>query len=249
MSKPTLHILWMYPDVLHLHGDRGNVMALARVAGLMGAAAETRRADSLREPLDLQWADILYFASGELKRMPAVISALMAQKEALDRYVAAGKMIVAIGNSAAILAQWTKKTDNAKFTGLKLLDITCRQCANVFGDDLWFETAGGLQAIGCQIRILDIKLGRDQAPLGRVRYGYGNNNQDKTEGARSGNIIASNCQGPLLVKNPRLAARWIHDALAVRGVGLSPELNDADVEWEDKSFALIRKFIENKAGK
>ena len=44
MSKPTLHILWMYPDVLHLHGDRGNVMALARVAGLMGAAAETRRA-------------------------------------------------------------------------------------------------------------------------------------------------------------------------------------------------------------
>ena len=36
MNRPSLHVLWMYPDVLHLHGDRGNVMALRHVAGLMG---------------------------------------------------------------------------------------------------------------------------------------------------------------------------------------------------------------------
>lgn len=246
MNRPSLHVLWMYPDVLHLHGDRGNVMALRHVAGLMGIDAEIRRVDSLQEAPDFAWADLLYFGSGELKRMPVVVSALIAQKEALDRYVAGNGMIVASGSSAAILAQWTKKTDNAKFSGLKLLDITCKQCENVYGDDLWFELPDGGQAIGCQIRVIDIRLSREQAPLGRVLYGYGNNGQDGSEGARSGNLIACNAQGPLLVKNPRLAAAWICDALAAHGVTDVAAPDEADFVWEDASFALIRKFIEDK---
>ena len=78
MNRPSLHVLWMYPDVLHLHGDRGNVMALRHVAGLMGIDAEIRRVDSLQEAPDFAWADLLYFGSGELKRMPVVVSALIA---------------------------------------------------------------------------------------------------------------------------------------------------------------------------
>lgn len=26
-----INILWMYPDILNLHGDRGNIMAFERV--------------------------------------------------------------------------------------------------------------------------------------------------------------------------------------------------------------------------
>ena len=69
-------VLWLYPDILNLHGDRGNLMALERIGKLMELPVEVRRVDKLTDPLPLDEADLLVLTSGEVKNMPHVIDAL-----------------------------------------------------------------------------------------------------------------------------------------------------------------------------
>ena len=248
MEAKSLHILWMYPDVLHLHGERGNAMALCHVASLLGVEAELRRVTSLREQPDLEWADLLLFNSGELKCAPKVVSALVAHKEALESYVAEGKMILTMGTSGAILAKTTKRLDGSRFTGLKLLDMNCKEREHIYGDDLWFQLPDGSQLIGNQIQVVDSKLEPGQETLGQILYGYGND-KEGGEGARKGNILFTNCLGPVLVKNPCFTAGLIADALAAKGITLDPSLPEEAIATEKASFALIEAFIQTKMKK
>ena len=86
-------ILWLYPDILNLHGDRGNLMALERIGGLLDLPVEVRRVDNLTDTLPLAEADLLVLTSGEVKNMPYVVDALRRERAALDDYVARGGYI------------------------------------------------------------------------------------------------------------------------------------------------------------
>ena len=61
MEQPCVNVLWMYPDSLHLHGDRGNLMALQRVGALLGISVRIRRLERPGQTLPLDWADLLLF--------------------------------------------------------------------------------------------------------------------------------------------------------------------------------------------
>ena len=54
-------VLWLYPDILNLHGDRGNLMALERIGRLTGLPVELRRVDKLTDPLPLEQAALAGF--------------------------------------------------------------------------------------------------------------------------------------------------------------------------------------------
>ena len=43
-----LHILWLYPDVLNIHGGRGDVMAFLHMCDLMDIPVEIRRLDDVK---------------------------------------------------------------------------------------------------------------------------------------------------------------------------------------------------------
>lgn len=63
-------------------------------------------------------------------------------------------------------------------------------------------------------------------PFGRVIRGYGNNGEDKYEGARMNNIFASYLHGPILSKNTKLADGLLDKALINRGISLK-QLDDS----------------------
>ena len=245
MDKPQLNVLWMYPDVLNLHGDRGNIMALMHVAELMQLDGRVRRCDSFGDDIPWDWADLIFFNPGEVKNVPRVAAALQKQRAGLDAYVAAGKMMVAIGTSGAVLGRKLQRHDGTAYECLGLLDMVSCERRAVYGDDLWFALPDGQEVMGTQIQLLDTQLEQGQQALGRIIYGHGNN-KTADEGARSGNIIFSNCLGPVLVKNPAFAAALIADALAVRGVQVSPVLNEDSIRTELLSFELIKKFVQRK---
>lgn len=82
-------------------------------------------------------------------------------------------------------------------------------------------------------------LGKKVVPLGGVLKGFGNNGQDKTEGAVYKNALGSYLHGPLLPKNPHLADYLISKALEKKynePVSL-PSLDDA-LEWQAHKRAL-----------
>lgn len=250
-----LNIGWMYPDMLNLHGDKGNLMALSRIARKLGWEAVIIRHDDPAQPVNLDSLDMLVFCAGELRAAHYVAKALQPQQEELRDFAASGRPIVAVCSSGAALAKHTHLTDGNGFAGLGLLDMECYQREQVYGDDLWFTLEGpeydgaGMEIIGNQIQVMDTELAAGQAPLGRLIYGRGNNSdQVKSgggpEGARSGSIIFTNCLGPLLVKNPLLAVELLQMAARAGGREIRAPLPEFD--FEERSAGLIRSFIRKK---
>ncbi len=242
----TIVVSWMYPDTLHLHGDRGNLMALERVGRLTGQLVEIRRHEDLRQPVDLLTPEILVFPVGELRCMEGLVRALSPQRDELADFVERGGVILAIGASGAIFARHTHRSAGPSFDGLGLLGMEMTERETVYGDDIRLtEAETGLELLGNQIQILDTRLDREQAPFGRVLYGYGND-KGGGEGARRNNLIFTNALGPLLVKNPRFTCELLNLANRYRGREQTLALDPADTVLEDRSAELIRKFIAGK---
>ncbi|MBQ6314836.1 MAG: hypothetical protein IJI11_04450 [Mogibacterium sp.] len=249
-SARALHIVWMYPDVLNVFGGRGDLMALMRVSCSMGLPAEMKRLDSLSAEIPFDWADIIYFASGDLTCMEDILAALEDDRDSFRTFAEKGGMVAAVSSSGAILAKEFIKSDGTAVKGLGLLDMTMKERDKVHGDDLWFRTEDGMEVAGNQIQLLDVELGAGQQPLGSVIYGRGNNG-DGREGARSGNVIYTGCVGPVMVRNPWFAARLLEDAAKAAGItpaGGSFELPDEEIEQELISSEEAREFIRSKIG-
>ncbi|GHU63805.1 hypothetical protein AGMMS49983_08100 [Clostridia bacterium] len=246
----SFDILWLWPDILNLHGDRGNAMALARIAGMYGVDAHITRVNRLTDDFDPLDADLILLNPGELVNIPHIVDALSAKKPALETYASKGGALLAIGTTGTALASRTERSDGSVIEGLGLLGMTCRERTTVLGDDLIAATFGDV-VCGIQIQMMDTVLDAGQTPFGDVVYGYGNNGSG-AEGAASGNIFFTNMLGPLLVKNPWLTLEIIRRALARRNANRIDEIREhlsfdpARFELELRSAEAIRRFNETK---
>ena len=241
----AIHIAWVYPDILNIHGGRGDIMALNKISEKMGLPVEIKRCEQLSEDIPFEWADIIYMTSGELKCMPEIVEALERQRDGLEKYIEKGGIVCAVSSSGAVLGNGLEKDDGSIVKGLGLLDMMWKERESVWGDDLWFSTEYGFEIMGNQIQIADVKLGEGQEPFGKTIYGRGNCG-DGTEGAKKGNVIFTNCLGPMMIKNPRMAAELLKTAAETVGVTGYRMLDENDTVIEDKSFELIKIFIEKK---
>ncbi|MCL2492961.1 MAG: hypothetical protein FWF33_02830 [Clostridiales bacterium] len=232
-----LRILWMFPDILNLHGGRGDVMALLRICEQVGVEAELRRVDRLTDDIDFAWANLVVFGPGELAVFPAVRGSVLRFGDEINNYVNDKKAIFAVGTTGALLATETERTDGSRVQGLGLIDMTCRECTAPFGDDLIFRVPGLEEEIcGIQIRMLDFFLAEKTSALGEASYGVGNTrippvvsearpgfsaservtkieNPVLFEGAVEKGVVFTNALGPVLVKNPWFALWLIRRAL------------------------------------
>lgn len=78
---------------------------------------------------------------------------------------------------------------------------------------------------------------------GYTRYGYGNCGK-RDEGARKDNVIATNCLGPLFVKNPWWAEEIIKDIIVCNKLGTGKEKQEYTLE--NQSFEATKRFIDEK---
>lgn len=246
-----LSILWMYPDILSLHGGRGDLMALLRFATMANLPADIRRVTHLTDPVDLDAADMLYFCCGDLSCVPDVVKALEPRLEDLRAFADAGKMIVANGSSGAILAKELRILGGPTVPGLGLLNMRFTERGSIHGDDLWMDAIDGVEVIGNEIKRTDVALEPGQAPFGTVRYGRGNCG-DGYEGAVTGNVIYTGCMGPVLVRNPALAMALLRRAAEAAGLDTDPGqflLDPSDIAAETLGISDAQTFISKKMKK
>ncbi len=243
----TIKIAWMYPDILNLHGDRGNLMALQRVAKLMGVEAEITRIENYEQAIDYEAMDLLFFTSGEVKSVAPIVKRLEKDADALKKYVEAGKMIVAIGTSGAIFANHLMRRDGSSVEGLRYLDMDVVERDAAYGDDLQIKLDHFIddEIIGSQIQMVEFHLAGGTR-LGTTVYGRGNRLEGKAEGAIYKNVMMTNLLGPALVKNPWFAEALLREILKTKGAELPEKLPDETFGLERKSAACIRRFIEEK---
>ena len=240
-----LHILWLYPDVLNIHGGRGDVMALVHMCDLLDVPVEVRRSDNLKTDEDWSWPHIVYMTAGELKCADKVSAALIRQKEGITEFLRRGGLLIANGSSGAALGKSTELYDGSVIEGLGLLDMTWKERESVWGDDIWVRTEDGLDIIGNQIQVADVTLAEGQKPFGKVIYGRGNNGNGE-EGAISGGVIYTGVLGPLLTKNPHLTASLIKGEAVLADVESGRDLQPEDIEVEERSAEYIKAFMRAK---
>lgn len=249
MEKNKLNIAWCYPDMLSLHGDRGNIMALKRVGELLDLEVNINKIETYNTKIDFDNTDILFFNVGELKLVKTIADVLRPQIEAIREYVEKGKMIIAIGTTGAIFAKTVKRADDSIVDGLGLLDMNCKERAMIYGDDIIFELKEdkNIKIAANQIQMIDTKINNEELALGNVIYGHGNDESDgKLEGAKYKNLIFTNALGPVLVKNPWYAEKLIKDAMKAKGVNIEKVIEESAFEIERKSYECVKRYNETK---
>ncbi len=244
-TRPV-RVLWMYPDVLNLHGGRGDLMALLHYSCLLGLPCEIRRINGFSDDFPFDAADLIWFPSGDLSVMKDVCAALAPHAGGFRAFAQKGGYVFAVASSGAVLAKRTVWLDGGVTEGMGLLDMEFTQRERPHGDDLLVDIPQGLRIVATQIQMADCTLLDGQAPFGSVVYGRGNNGGG-TEGARTGNAVFTNCLGPVLTKNPRLTESILKNCASAAGMDVSGlTLKDEDIALETAAAEDVKAFVQKK---
>jgi CobQ-like glutamine amidotransferase family enzyme len=226
MSTPTLRVCALYPDLMNIYADRGNIAVLRARCEWRGLGFELS-ASGLGERLDPGSADLFYMGGGQDRDQVAVARDMVATKrDALHEAAARDAVVLAVCGGYQLLGHGYQMGDE-ELPGVGLVDLrTVRSDGPRLIGNCAIEAdlgSGPRVIAGFENHGGRTHLGAGEQPLGRVLRGHGNNDDDGFEGVRRGNVIGTYLHGPLLPKNVWLADRLIELAL---GVELAP-LDDA----------------------
>ena len=234
----------LYPDLLNLYGDRGNIQCLMKRCLWRGIEAETI-AYELDDRIDFSKLDIVLLGGGSDREQMLVCEKLKEIQKDFKAYVEDNGVVIAICGGYQLLGNYYK-TDQGMIEGLKLVDMSTEQGKGrligniVMQSDLFdmpivgFENHGGRTTIG------------NNKSLGKVLSGYGNDGQSGEEGVVYKNVIGTYLNGPLLPKNPQLADLLISRALEKKyGKKIELEKLDDSEEQEANSY-IFHRFVKNE---
>lgn len=236
-----VRICHLYPDLMSIYGDRGNVITLAQRARWRGIAAE-ERALNAGDLLDPDWADLYFFGGGQDQGQDVVSKDLEGPNgDALRHAFAAGAAALTVCGGYQLFGHEYLPADGAPIPGLGVMDVTTRAGKVRFVGNLLAEAPQGT-LIGFENHSGYTYLGPKAKPLATVIVGHGNNGEDKGEGAVQGRLVGTYCHGSVLPKNPWLADMLLSWALERRHgpVTLAP-LDDAEEAAAQQAAAEVAR--------
>jgi len=231
MSGGTLRVCALYPELMNIYADRGNLLMLKRRCAWRSidfVLTTSSLDDHLRDE-----HQIYYLGGGQdadqrrcaadMVRTKAAALRCAADREAVVLGVCGGYQL--LGHSYEIGAEHVE--------GVGLLDVvTVRADGPRLIGNIAVELDEGV-IVGFENHAGRTRVADGQSPLGRVLRGHGNDGHSGFEGARTANVIGTYVHGPLLPKNA-----WLCDWLIARGLGIDPaELDPLDDALEDAARA------------
>jgi len=221
---------WLYPDLMNIYGDRGNILTLVKRAewhGLEASVMELGRGASDR----MNDVDVFFFGGGQDREQALIYDDLREFKqESLQRAVANGAQVLAVCGGYQLLGHYYQTADGERYDGIGLIDVRTEAGKKRFIGDVVVQTDIGLTPstlVGFENHSGRTFLCSDARPRGKIIHGKGNNGSDKTEGCVQGGIIGTYLHGSLLPKNPHLADHLLAAALRRRGDGALSALDDS----------------------
>ncbi|MBS3943093.1 MAG: glutamine amidotransferase [Dethiobacter sp.] len=213
-----INIYHLYPEHLNLYGDRGNILALCRRAewyGLPYTLVHVRPG----EKIDFARCDLLFMGGGQDYEQRLVAGDLKRHRSELLAAIEQGMVILAVCGSYQLLGRYYTTGKGDSIPGLDILDLYTksghkRMIGNIVTQSRLWEPPRTLA--GFENHAGRTYLGPSVKPLGKVVHGFGNNGEDKSEGAVYNNVIGTYLHGALLPKNPWLADHLLRKAVSYR---------------------------------
>ncbi len=233
-----LRVLSLYPELMNIYADRGNIAVLRARCEWRGIGFE-HTGVTVGDALDPDSADLFYMGGGQ-DRDQAAVAVDMAETKRAALHAAAdrGAVVLGVCGGYQLLGE-SYEMDDETLPGVGLVDLkTVREPGERLIGNCAIEAdlgSGPRTIAGFENHGGRTYLGPSAEPLGRVLSGHGNNGKDGQEGVRKGNVIGTYLHGPLLPKNVWLADRLIELALDTE---LQPLPGDA---MEDAAHASARR--------
>lgn len=250
-AKHELRICHLYPDVLNLYGDRGNIITLAKRCEWRGIGVQVTGM-GVGQKADLTEFDLFFIGGGQDFDQGTLLDDLWtggdgSKARQLTRAIEADVAVLAICGGYQLLGEYylTHTGERCDFIGA-LPFHTEGSDVRMIGNLLYVADAlpGAPEVVGFENHSGKTYLDEGLTPLGHVTSGFGNNGEDGTEGLRYRNVVATYSHGPLLPKNPAVADELLRLALQRKyGADMElPELDDAlETQAHEAMAARLRR--------
>jgi CobQ-like glutamine amidotransferase family enzyme len=247
-KKPlTLRLVHLYPKLMNIYGDRGNIMCLKRRCELRGIDLQLTEL-GIGDRLDPKGTDMVFVGGAQDREQRLVAEDMIAVKSrALKEAAERDVVILAVCGGYQLAGQFYRSADGSELPGAGILDIWTvhpgPEAKRFIGNVVvrWNDTT----LVGFENHGGRTYLGPRAGPLARVVSGFGNNGGDGTEGAFCGNVFGTYLHGSLLPKNPAFADFLIETALRRKKKDL--RLDRLDDRIEDMAHAEAVRLATRRA--
>ena len=228
MPDAVLRVCALYPDLMNIYADRGNLLMLQRRCEWRGIGFELTPS-GLGDPIDPAAHDLFYLGGGQDRDQALCAQDLVETKrDALHAAADGGGLVLGICGGFQLLGHAYELGDE-EIPGLGLVDLrTVRVDSHRLVGNVAIEVAldGAPRVLaGFENHGGRTHLGSGERPLGKVLRGHGNTGESGFEGVVRDGVIGTYLHAPLLPKNS-----WFADGLIGRCTGSQPQPLDAALE-------------------
>lgn len=244
-----IKILYLYPDMLELYGDYGNIQVLKYRIESRGYTATIDRYSIGDTAPDFCDYDIVFAGGGADNEQSILAEDLVKYKDNIKQAIDNGVFFLLICGAYQLFGKYYKGVEGNIIPGLEIFDYYTeaindrkKRCIGNIVIDV------NLNGISTKVIGFENHGGQTfniSKPFGKVLFGNGNKFADTEEGFFDKNVIATYLHGPLLSKNPELSdyiIKYCLDRKYDENFALEP-LND---EFENLCREqLLNRFLSN----
>ncbi len=249
----NLTIGWLYPILMSTYGDRGNILCLEKRAMWRGIEVKTIAIEIETPIQEIESIDLIVGGGAQDRQQEIVMRDLKGEKGRLIKQkIEDGLPGLFTCGSPQLLGNYYEPAYGQRIGGLGIFDMysvhpgpeKSRCIGNVVVQitNIKLPISNFQYLVGFENHGGRTYLGENTRPLGKVIKGFGNNGEDKTEGAVYKNAIATYLHGPILPKNPFLADYLLTLALEKK-YGKKIELMAVDDNLENKAHEQMSERI------
>lgn len=237
----------LYPDLLNLYGDRGNIQCMIKRCQWRGIEAEVIPFESDDE-IDFSKLDIVLLGGGSDREQMLVCDKLKLIKEEFRKYVEEDGVVIAICGGYQLLGNFYD-TEHGRIEGLGIIDLeTTNSKEYRLIDNIVLESElFSMPVVGFENHAGRTNI-KNNKPFGKVIYGSGNDGKSGYEGVIYKNVIGTYLHGPLLPKNPQVCDYLIQKALEKK-YQKKITLKELDDQEEKEANAYIYNRFKGKVSR
>lgn len=203
MSRPSISVLQLYPRDMNLYGDWGNALVLKRRldwCGYDAVMSEYHQGESFPDDVD-----IIIGGGGQDSGQIKIHDDLLKIADRLRALVEAGTPMLMVCGLYQLFGRSFTTVTGEVLTGIGVFDAETLGASKRLTGNAVVDSERFGAIVGFENHSGKTNLGPGAAALGKVRTGFGNNGEDRTEGALHRNVVGTYFHGPVLPKNPAIA--------------------------------------------
>ncbi len=245
-----LTVAHLYPKLLNIYADRGNIAVLTWRAAQRGIELTVCSVDEGSAlPSD---TDLVYIGGGQDRDQQLIAPDIATRGPALSSLIETGCALLAVCGGYQLLGRSYRDVSGREMPGAGLFPIRTQAGHHrLIGDVLLecdFVDGPARRIAGFENHAGRTALDDGADSFGRVVHGFGNDGQSGYEGCRLGSAIGTYLHGPLLPRNAWLAD-WLLERALQHRTGETRELPPLDDALESSAQALAGERARTRGGR